>query len=127
MLHARGCFILFADADGASEIEYLTNLEKELITTLNKSNNINKNENSNCNINYFDYCDVFGIAVGSRKDLQSEAEAKRSFLRNILMWGFHACVRYVGGVYGIRDTHANHVNIHLYGKKFVVGHLMLNY
>ena len=34
MLHARGCLILFADADGASEITHLDRLEKSILNEL---------------------------------------------------------------------------------------------
>ena len=184
MLHARGCFILYADADGATKIEYLWNLEKEMVNLINQcyvmeneddtqttdssnsnsntnnnnnNNNNNKNSNSNKNnrkntknsknnkgskkgkqnkqnkqnnnknkqnnnnnnsnnnsndslsprrsmIDYFKYSEYDGVSVGSRKDLQKEAEANRAFYRNVAMWGFHYCVKYIAGVDNIRDT-----------------------
>ena len=44
-----------------------------------------------------------GIVVGSRAHLVDEAVAERTFLRNLLMHGFHMLV-YVMCVRGIRDT-----------------------
>jgi len=84
VLASRGKYILFVDADGATKFSELDKLEKSLekITT----------------------SDGHGICVGSRAHLQGQAEAKRSFFRNLLTWGFHFVVSYIGGVKGIRDT-----------------------
>merc|ERR1712129_303173 len=91
MLHARGCVVLFADADGASEITHLDRLENALLKALKQTTL------SAC-------CDLDGIAIGSRAHLQNKAEAERTFFRNILMWGFHIVVEYIGNVRGIKDT-----------------------
>ncbi len=70
MRHARGQYVLFADADGASKFEDLEKLIQ----------GCQKIEDS----------DGRGIAVGSRAHLVgSEAVVKRSKLRNFLMHAFH--------------------------------------
>lgn len=83
-LSARGERILMVDADGATEITDIENLEKAM-------DGIAK-----------DYS-VPAVVVGSRAHLQEEAVAERSFFRNILMYGFHLLV-YVLCVRGIKDT-----------------------
>lgn len=36
--------------------------------------------------------------------MQNSATKKRGALRNILMWGFHLVVKWIGGVKDIQDT-----------------------
>ena len=91
MLHARGCLVLFADADGASEITHLQRLEEALMAGLGVGDHWECPERS-------------AIAIGSRAHLQEQAEAERTVLRNILMWGFHFVVTAVGDVHGVKDT-----------------------
>lgn len=84
MLHASGRRMLMADADGASRIEDLEMLWKAMDEIAPK--------------------DGPGMVVGSRAHLvQTEAVVKRSFIRNILMYGLHTILRIVG-VGHIRDT-----------------------
>eukprot|EP00164_Ancoracysta_twista_P002654 GFYU01003530.1.p1 GENE.GFYU01003530.1~~GFYU01003530.1.p1 ORF type:complete len:320 (-),score=86.78 GFYU01003530.1:170-1129(-) len=81
MYVARGNYMIFADADGATDIRDYEKTEKSALM-----------------------CEKNGLtcAVGSRAHLQDEAVAKRKWYRNILMYGFHLmvllCVR------GIQDT-----------------------
>ncbi|KAI9297399.1 glycosyltransferase [Neoconidiobolus thromboides FSU 785] len=83
MLHAKGDLILFADADGATEFRDIDKLEMEM-------NKIIK--------------DGLGMVVGSRHHLKnSEAVVNRSFLRNLLMNGFHLYL-YILGIKQIQDT-----------------------
>ena len=70
MLRARGELCLMVDADGASRISDLVLLEKGI---------------KDCTTD-----DGHGISVGSRAHLADAAIAQRSFIRNILMHGFHA-------------------------------------
>ena len=86
ILSSRGKEILFADADGATDINDLGKVRESLHNLLQSS----KTE--------------YGIAVGSRAHLQDDAVANRSFLRNILMYGFHMFVFIVGGISNIKDT-----------------------
>jgi len=79
---ARGKYLLMADADAATKIDDLDRVEKELKT-------IEKNG--------------LGISLGSRRHLQKQAEKKRKWYRNILMWGFHILVDILC-VKGIADT-----------------------
>jgi dolichyl-phosphate beta-glucosyltransferase len=80
---SRGRYILMADADGATEISELKKLENEL-RVLER--------------------DGHGIACGSRHHLVDQSVVtKRSFFRNLLMWGFHFCVSTLC-VSGIKDT-----------------------
>jgi len=86
MLHSRGKRLLMVDADGASRFEDLELLWAALDRVGGKSP------------------DHAAIAVGSRAHLvKTEAVVKRSFLRNLLMYGFHTVLR-VLGVGHIRDT-----------------------
>ena len=91
MLHARGCLILFADADGASEITHLGRLETALFAQLNVDS-------------HWKCVEMDCIAIGSRAHLQKKAEVERTIFRNILMWGFHFVVKYIGNVKDIKDT-----------------------
>ncbi|TFK39721.1 glycosyltransferase family 2 protein [Crucibulum laeve] len=84
MLYAGGERLLMVDADGASRIEDLEALWKEM-------DRIAPNN-------------APGMVVGSRAHLvKTEAVVKRSLLRNILMYGLHTILRIVG-VGHIRDT-----------------------
>jgi len=82
MMVARGKYLLMADSDGATKFSDLEKLEAHL-------KKIEK--------------DGFGVVVGSRYHLQQEAVAKRTILRNLLMWGFHFLVEFLC-VKGIHDT-----------------------
>jgi len=84
MLFSGGERLLMADADGASRIEDLEELWEAMDA-------IAPNQ-------------APGVVVGSRAHLvKTEAVVKRSFLRNVLMYGLHAILRIVG-VGHIRDT-----------------------
>jgi len=83
MMVSRGKHMLLMDADGATKFSDLEKLEAGLKSVVKKGH---------------------GICVGSRAHLQGQAEAKRSFFRNVLTWGFHLVVKYIGGVTTIRDT-----------------------
>ncbi|MES1910777.1 MAG: hypothetical protein MHM6MM_003309 [Cercozoa sp. M6MM] len=89
MLHARGRLLLMADADGASEISHLERLE----SAMREMRGSAESENWQLPL----------VAIGSRAHLQSEAEATRSFLRNLLMKCFHLYLR-VFGVAHVQDT-----------------------
>ncbi|KAI9485894.1 MAG: nucleotide-diphospho-sugar transferase [Benjaminiella poitrasii] len=83
MLSARGELCLMVDADGATKFSDLGKL-------LDEMRQIEK--------------DGKGVVVGSRSHLvTTEAVVKRSFIRNLLMRGFHTLV-YVFGIRGIEDT-----------------------
>ncbi|KAF7638466.1 RPOLD domain-containing protein [Meloidogyne graminicola] len=96
VLCARGRFILFSDADGATLFSDFSKLEKEMITLCNGEEEKNKGETS------IDWTHP-AIVVGSRAHLAEEAIAKRSFLRTMLMLAFHALV-WVFTVRTVRDT-----------------------
>lgn len=84
MLYASGERLLMADADGASRIEDLELLWKAMDALVPDNGS--------------------AVVVGSRAHLvKSEAVVKRSFIRNILMYGLHTILRIVG-VGHIRDT-----------------------
>jgi dolichyl-phosphate beta-glucosyltransferase len=92
MLCARGSNLLMMDADGATRVSDLEKLETKMeeITTRGKS--MSGAEKS-----------LPGFVLGSRAHLQEEAMAKRTWVRNIMMRGFHALVTLVVGS-EIRDT-----------------------
>lgn len=87
MMSARGQWLLFADADGATRFSDLDKLEQELETLLVK--------NKTCNNRV--------VVCGSRAHLEQEAIANRSFFRTILMHGFHFLV-WLLCVRGVKDT-----------------------
>ncbi|KAH6915783.1 nucleotide-diphospho-sugar transferase [Coprinopsis sp. MPI-PUGE-AT-0042] len=85
MLYSSGERLLMADADGASRIDDL----EALWTTMDE---LSREDN------------VPAVVVGSRAHLvKTEAVVKRSFIRNVLMYGLHTVLRIVG-VGHIRDT-----------------------
>ncbi|KAF9024629.1 glycosyltransferase family 2 protein, partial [Hymenopellis radicata] len=84
MLYSSGERMLMVDADGASRFNDL-----ELLWTA--MDDIAPNKGA-------------GVVVGSRAHLvKTEAVVKRSFIRNVLMYGLHTILRIVG-VGHIRDT-----------------------
>ncbi|KAG5438257.1 hypothetical protein PCANB_003108 [Pneumocystis canis] len=83
MIHSRGEYIMFADADGASKFSDLHYLLRE----------IKKIEKGG-----------YGIAVGSRFYMAStNAILKRSKIRNFMMYSFHKYLWFMGIRY-IKDT-----------------------
>lgn len=82
MLHARGKYALFADADGATRFSDVD----QLYTAIEAKNASSK------------------IAIGSRAHMvNTDVVVKRSFIRNFLMYGLHTLV-YVFGIRGVKDT-----------------------
>lgn len=81
---ARGRYLLFADADGASKFSDFTKLENEM-------KNMKKDSSNRA------------VVCGSRAHLEEESIAQRSFFRTILMKGFHFVVWFLC-VRGIKDT-----------------------
>ncbi len=87
MRHARGSYVVFADADGASKFDDLG----RLVSACQKVKDPRKR----------------GVAVGSRAHLVgSEAVVKRSKLRNFLMHSFHLLLKWMTPpcTAAIRDT-----------------------
>lgn len=83
MLHHRGQYAIFADADGASKFSDVSNL-LEALQEIER--------------------DGLGVAGGSRAHMVStDAVVKRSPLRNLLMHGFHTFIGLLG-VSHIKDT-----------------------
>ncbi|KAJ1650307.1 dolichyl-phosphate beta-glucosyltransferase [Dispira simplex] len=81
-LHARGRYILFADADGATDFQDVAKVFRSLDEVCDK--------------------DGYGVAVGSRAHLKNDKTntvVKRSWVRTVLMHAFHTFVC----VFGIRD------------------------
>ena len=76
--HVRGAYAIFADADGASRFSDLGSLLSSCKTAqVSDPAGLSR-----------------GVAVGSRAHLvRSDAVVKRSFLRNMLMHGFHVFLR----------------------------------
>ncbi len=83
-MRARGEYLLFVDADGATKASCLSDM-------LDRIEPVMKNG--------------LGIAIGSRAHLHEEdSTAKRKWYRIVLMHGFHALVQLVIGGGGIKDT-----------------------
>ncbi|XP_058451044.1 dolichyl-phosphate beta-glucosyltransferase [Malaya genurostris] len=85
MLSARGKYVLFADADGATKFDDYGKLEQ----SMEKLSDGDHNRNA--------------ITIGSRAHLEQEATAKRTLFRTVLMHGFHFLV-WTFAVKKIRDT-----------------------
>lgn len=86
MLRARGHFLLMVDADGATELHTgFESLERSLVPIITPNSHR-------------------GIAVGSRAHLVDDAVAKRNWLRNFLMFGFHFLVSFVSNIRNVKDT-----------------------
>ncbi|KAI5969296.1 ALG5 [Candida margitis] len=80
ILHTRGKYALFADADGATQFSDVANLIKYLDSHPNEP----------------------AIAIGSRAHMvNTDAVVKRSLIRNFLMYGLHTLVF----IFGIRKVH----------------------
>lgn len=84
MMSARGRYLLFADADGATKFSDFGKISKKMIEMCPDWNQE-------------------GIVIGSRAHLQKDAVAERSVFRTILMFGFHMLV-YLFAVRKIQDT-----------------------
>jgi len=94
VLCARGEFILFCDADGATKFSDFKKLELEMRRCCNgEASDLQKK---------IDWTHP-SVVVGSRAHLQRESIAKRSVLRTFLMYAFHAVV-YAFTVRSVRDT-----------------------
>jgi len=87
-LCARGRFLLFSDADGATKFSDFSKLEKEMFSLCNGENEEKEQFNGESSIDWTHPA----LVVGSRAHLADEAIAKRSLLRTVLMLGFHAMV-----------------------------------
>jgi dolichyl-phosphate beta-glucosyltransferase len=87
MLHARGELLLMVDADGATRFADVERLEKQLASVVSQPGS-----------------NGHGVAVGSRKHLQSDAVATRKWYRNVLMYGFHFLVSTLTGIAHVQDT-----------------------
>ena len=85
--YARGRYILMADADGATEISDLSKLWDGLqtIQVLDKVG------------------DKMGVSIGSRAHLEKQSIATRSWVRTVLMRGFHFLVTLLC-TKNVRDT-----------------------
>lgn len=83
LLHSRGKYSLFADADGATKFRDVDKLVEYL-------GSVDNNKPA--------------IAIGSRAHMiDTDAVVKRSFVRNFLMYGLHTLV-YIFGIRDIQDT-----------------------
>ena len=84
LLHIRGKYGLFADADGASRFADV----KKLLDAIQKHQDNGKG----------------AMAIGSRAHMvNTDAVVKRSFIRNFLMYGLHTLV-FIFGIRSIKDT-----------------------
>ena len=97
MMCSRGAKVLLMDADGAtavSEVEKLESAMKSICATTSSTPTPTSTPLIKPQL---------GFVLGSRAHLQETAMAHRTWLRNILMHGFHALVTLVVGN-TIRDT-----------------------
>lgn len=90
---SRGAVILFADADGATKFADLAKLEASLEKIVKDDYAKSQKKVSS----------ALALVVGSRSHLEDESLATRSWIRNLLMHGFHFIV-WAFAVRSIRDT-----------------------
>ncbi|QPG76556.1 hypothetical protein FOA43_003946 [Brettanomyces nanus] len=84
---ARGEYVIFADADGASKFSDT----RTMISAIQELDGMEPERKA-------------AIAVGSRAHMvNTDAVVKRSFIRNLLMYGLHTLV-YLFGIRDIKDT-----------------------
>ncbi|KAB7506205.1 Dolichyl-phosphate beta-glucosyltransferase [Armadillidium nasatum] len=88
MFRARGKYLLFADADGATKFSDYEKLEELLLTICEGTEDISE---------------ALGIVCGSRAHMEKESIVSRSLFRTILMKGFHMVV-YIFAVKNVKDT-----------------------
>lgn len=84
---ARGSYIIFADADGASQFSDVSKLLKAIQ-----------------NLDHKKPLENPAVAIGSRAHMvNTDAVVKRAFIRNLLMYGLHTLV-FIFGIRDIKDT-----------------------
>lgn len=103
---ARGALVLFADADGATKFSDLQKLEDKLREMTSYDYLTDRSKVAACN----------AVMVGSRAHLEALANVQRSFLRNILMKGFHFIVWFTG----VRSIHDTQCGFKLFTRKTAV-------
>ncbi|KAL8192993.1 hypothetical protein R6Q57_027441 [Mikania cordata] len=96
MLHSRGKLLLMLDADGATKVDDLEKLEKQILAVA-KLKQQSAGDLSEV------IQDIPIVAFGSRAHLEKKALATRKWYRNFLMKGFHLVVLLAAGP-GVRDT-----------------------
>ncbi|XP_050385729.1 uncharacterized protein LOC126802190 isoform X2 [Argentina anserina] len=96
ILHSRGELLLMLDADGATKVNDVEKLEKQIHAEFMCGDSPASNSNSKIS-------DIPIAAFGSRAHLEEKALASRKWYRNFLMKGFHLVVLLAAGP-GIRDT-----------------------
>ncbi|KAK9913522.1 hypothetical protein M0R45_037335 [Rubus argutus] len=100
MLHSRGELLLMMDADGATKVNDVEKLEKQIRAVAKEEFQYGDSPAINSN---FRISDIPIAAFGSRAHLEEKALASRKWYRNFLMKGFHLVVLLAAGP-GIRDT-----------------------
>eukprot|EP00775_Hariotina_reticulata_P002221 gene2221-2534_t len=103
MLIARGQVCLFMDADGATRVSDMELLEAGLKEVAVASWGGRKSVSIAAGARPADSGGPLAVAVGSRAHLEQSALAKRTWLRNFLMHGFHFLVTFVAG-HDVKDT-----------------------
>lgn len=84
---ARGEYVIFADADGASKFSDI----KDLLIAIQELDEKKPCENP-------------AVVIGSRAHMvNTDAVVKRAFIRNVLMYGLHTLV-FIFGIRDIKDT-----------------------
>lgn len=100
MLHSRGQLLLMLDADGATKVDDLEKLEKQIQASARKEINFGNELAGDLSSRI---SDIPIAAFGSRAHLEKKALSTRKWYRNVLMKGFHIVVLLAAGP-GIRDT-----------------------
>jgi dolichyl-phosphate beta-glucosyltransferase len=109
MLIARGQTCLFMDADGATRVSDMELLEAALQEVATSKDSTVSGDSKAANgkaaaaSTAGSSTGFLAAAVGSRAHLEQEALAKRHWLRNFLMHGFHMLVVFVAGG-AVKDT-----------------------
>lgn len=112
MLIARGQICLFMDADGATRVSDMQLLEAALQDAASSKDSTISRDSQAAGVTpaaaptaaaQGSSTGLLAAAVGSRAHLEQAAVAKRHWLRNFLMHGFHMLVVFVAGS-AVKDT-----------------------
>lgn len=97
VMRSTGAFVLMVDADGATDINDLKKLMKNMDATLQSA------EDGAANDDIFAVAAPHAVVIGSRAHMQEESTASRTFVRTLLMSAFHMFVAMLCSR-NVRDT-----------------------
>lgn len=101
MLIARGEYLLMVDGDGATAAH---EIGRFFDTFREAEQEQGEGEGGEGKTSSFELIEKQGVIFGSRAHLEKDSIAKRSFIRTVLMKGFHFLVLMLTGNTSIQDT-----------------------